>query len=241
MCHCPPQARIALRAGGLLCLLLGGCMPIGYAYPTVSYVPPVALGREREEVSLFRVDVADDDNCIDFPEKDQYVLRSLPLHRDGFSDPQVKLAVDYGWIWNCVSLIYDGATHHTVMVRLYRPGYQTVEIHSWQKDRRLKWVEASSLDEQETAIDELVSTWNTAPVRLQNHVAATGFVPPRDPIVFRYLAPGSALDEHQRTLQFVASEYERLLRQATAADMRERLQSKAKAPARTGRQIALAG
>jgi hypothetical protein len=204
-------------------------MPLGYAYPKVSYLPPVTLGAERDEVSVFRVDVVDDDNCVNIREKDEYVLHPLPLHRDGHTDPQVKLAVDYGWLLNWVSVLYDGSTHHTIMVRLYRPGYQTIEIHSWQKNGRAKWIPTSSLDEQEIAIDELLSTWNTTPERLQNQIARTGFVPPRDPFVFHYLARGSTLDEHQQALQFAASEYERLLRQATAPDMRERLNGKAKA------------
>jgi len=220
---------MALRACGLLCLFMAGCIPIGYAYPRVSYVAPVSVGAARDQVHAFRVDVADDDNCIDFPEDDQYVLRSLPLHRDGSFDPQVKVSVDYGWIWNCIALIYDGSTHHTMMVRLYRPGFQTIEIESWQKSGQMKWVVASSLDEQEQAIDDLVSTWNTTPVRIQNRVARTGFVPPRDPLVFRYLAPGSSSDEHMQALHFAASEYERLMREANDPDMRSRLQDKGKA------------
>jgi hypothetical protein len=207
---------------------MAGCAPIGYAYPTVSYVPPVTLGAERDEVTAFRVDVADDDNCFNIREKDEYVLHPLPLHRDGHIDPQMKLAVDYGWIWNWVSGIYDGATRHTVMVRLYRPGYRTIEIHSWQKKGRVNWVPASSPEEREIAIDELISTWNTTPERLQNQIARTGFVPPRDPFVFHYLAPGATLDEHQQALQFAAREYERLLRQAASPDMHERLEAKAR-------------
>jgi hypothetical protein len=229
MRRCPPVAGIALRACGLLCLLMAGCIPIGYAYPSVSYVAPVNVGAIPDQVHAFRVDVADDDNSSDLTEKDEYVLHPIPLHRDGSFDPQVKIGVDYGWIWNCITLIMDGSTHHTMMVRLYRPGYQTLEIESWQKNGRMKWVVASSLDEQEQALDDLVSTWGTTPVRIQNRIARTGFVPPRDPLVFRYLAPGSSTDEHRQALHFAASEYERLMREAIDPEMRSRLQEKGKA------------
>src|SRR5579871_6636037 len=129
----PPVARAVRRMSGLLALLFVGCMPLGYAYPTISYVRPARVGAARDEVKAFRVDVADDDNeCLEIKEKDRYVLTPLPLHRDGSFDPQVKIAVDYGWLLNCLSVIYDSSTHHTVMVRLYRPGYRTLEIQSWQ-------------------------------------------------------------------------------------------------------------
>ncbi len=230
MRRCPPIARIALRAGGWLGLLMAaGCMPLGYAYPTVSYVAPFRVQAPRDEVHAFRVDVVDDDNSTETHERDRYVLQPLPLHRDGSCDPQMKVAVDYGWILNSFALYYEGRTHHTMLVRLYRPGYQTIEIESWQKDMKVKWVEASALDEREQAIDDLISTWNTTPARIQNRVARTGFVPPRDPLVFHYLAGGSASDEHRRTLQFAAKEYERLLNETHDDDMHARLETKVKA------------
>jgi hypothetical protein len=224
-----PRGGIALLACGIIPLLMTGCL-MPYAYPTVSYVPPVSVGPAREEVHAFRVDIADQDNSsVRLPERDRYVLRPLPLHPDGSFDSQVKVAFDYGWILNCLAYFSDGWTHHTMLVRLYRPGYQTIEIESWQQNSRLQWIEARSPEEQEQAIDDLVSTWNTTPVSVQNHVSQTGFVPPRDPIVFRYLAPGSAGQEHVRALQFAANEYTRLTRNLPDSELRTRLLAKEKA------------
>ena len=217
------------RFCGLLGLLLAGCMPIGYAYPTIAYVRPASVGAARDEVRVFRVDVADDDNCLDIPEKDLYRLTPLPLHRDGSFDPQLKVAVDYGWLWNCVALIYDSSTHHTVLVRLYRPGYHTVELESWRKEGRMEWTPAPTPNEREQAIDDLVSTWKTSPAQLQNKYAFEGFVPPHDPIVFHYLAPGSTSFEHRSALRFAAGEYEQLLSEVSDAEQRGRLEEKAKA------------
>jgi hypothetical protein len=225
---------MARRVSGLLGLLFVGCMPLGYAYPTVSYVRPVRVGPARDEVKAFRVDVADDDNCLEITEKDRYVLTPLPLHRDGSFDPQVKVAVDYGWLVNCMAVIYDASTHHTVKVRLYRTGFRTLELESWQTEEDLHWTEAPTLEEQEEAIDDLVSTWRTSPARLQNRYAFQGFVPPREPIVFHYLAKGSTSTEHRAALQFAAGEYERLLKDTTKPELRERLVEKAK----TLRQLA---
>lgn len=226
---CVPSARTAWRACGLFSLLCAGCMPIGYAYPTVSYVRPSSVGACRDEVRAFRVDVANDDNSFDVIEKDRYRLTPLPLHRDGSFDPQLKVAVDYGWLLACMALTYDSSTHHTVLVRLYRPGYQTIELESWRKDEPLQWTPAPTLDERERAIDDLVSTWKTTPERLQNEYAAKGFVPPRDAAVFRYLAPGSTAHEHRSALRFAAGEYEQLLSDAADAEQRSRLEEKAKA------------
>jgi hypothetical protein len=116
-----------------------------------------------------------------------------------------------------------------MLVRLYRPGYQTVEVESWQKTGPVEWVTAPTPDEQERAIDDLVSTWNTSPARLQVQLARTEMSPPRDPLVFRYLASGSASVEHQRTLRFAAGEYKRLAEGATDPDARTRLDEKARA------------
>jgi hypothetical protein len=204
-------------------------MPLGYAYPTVSYIRPARVGPARNEVKAFRVDVVDDQNFLNLEEKDRYILRPLPLHRDGSFDAQVKVDVDYGWIWNCVAMIAGSTTHHTMLVRLYRPGYHTLEVESWQKNGQMQWTEAPTLEEQEDAIDALVSTWNTTPDRVQNQYAFKGFVPPHEPVVFRYLAPGSASPEHHAALRFAAGEYERLLNDATDKDLRTRLEDKAKA------------
>jgi hypothetical protein len=187
------------------------------------------VGAVREEVRAFRVDVANDDFCLQFPEKDCYVLKPLPLHADGSFDPQIKVAADYGWLADFFYTIYGGTTHHTVMVRLYRPGYHTIELESYRKDEPLNWTPAPTPVEREKAIDDLVSTWWTSPERLQTQYSVSGFTPPVEPIVFRYLAPGSISTEHQASLVFAASEYERLASEVANAELRARLQEKAKA------------
>lgn len=227
MRRCPPPARIARCLCAPLGLFLVGCMPLGYAYPKVSYIPPGSVGTAPDQVYAFRVDITNDDSTFETTENDRYVLSRLPLHRDGRFDPQTKVAVDYGCILYCMANVYEASTHHSLRVRLYRPGYHTLEIEPWQESVPLPWTEARKLEEREQAIDDLVSTWNTTPERIQTKAAFNGFVPPRDPIVFQYLAPGSVSPEHRGVLIFAATEYDRLLPAAADAETRARLQAKA--------------
>jgi hypothetical protein len=68
----------------------------------------------------------------------------------------------------------------------------------------IDWVPATTPDEQERAIDDLISTWNTSPSLVQVQMAQEEFSPPRDQPVFRHLAPKSASTSQRRALQFAA-------------------------------------
>jgi hypothetical protein len=221
-------------AAGALCLLAVGCVPfvpVGYAYPTVSVVPPVRVGPAADDVYAFRVDIADENNCIDFADKDRYVLRALCLSPGHSSYPQMQVSVDYGWIWNCIALIYTGHTSHTVRVRLYRPGWQTVEVKSWQRQGKADWREAPDAEGREKAVDDLVSTWETD---FSGRRFGQGDSEGRSqgPALFACLTSGHVSRSHREALLFAAAEYERLLAEASpesAGKMRERLAAKAKA------------
>ena len=233
--------RIALlrqfgRALFLLTPLLAGCIPfipVYYAYPTAAFIPAVPAAASPAEVRAFRVDVADEQNCIDFPEHDRYVLTPVSLSRAGSVPPQMLVALDYGWVWNCIALIFDGHTHHTVMVRLYRPGFRTVEIQAGQKEGRADWEKTADAAAQEKAVDDLLSTWGTNDPGRQWADDHNRDLPPTDWKVFASLAPGSSSSGHRRTLLFAASEYERLAAglgdDEPAQRQRARLADKAKA------------
>ncbi len=211
---------------GLLCA--GGCMPLGYVYPSISYVRPASVGTAREQVRAFRVDVTDDDNSFDIPEGDRYVLTPLLLNEDGSFDAQLKFATDYGWFLDAPAFMHGSARHHTVLVRLYRPGYHTLELGSWRSDERLHWTTAPTPQEQEQAIDDLVSTWRTAPMHLQSQYAVNNAQTPHDALLFRSLAPGSISDDHRDALSFAAGEYERLANAVPDVEQRSRMMEKAK-------------
>ena len=217
------------RLCGLLGLLCAGCMPFGYVYPSISYVRPASVGAVRDQVRAFRVDVTDDYNCFAIPEGDSYVLTPLALNEDGSFNPQLKVATDYGWFLDPPAFTQGAARHHAVLVRLYRPGHHTIELASRRNDERLHWTQAPTPQEQEQAIDELVTTWRTSPQTLQCQYATLNREAPHDSMLFRYLAPGSISEKHREALCFAAGEYERLAHEATDAQVRSRVQEKARA------------
>ena len=217
------------RLCGLLGLLCAGCMPLGYFYPSISYVRPASVGAIRDQVRAFRIDVTDDDNTFELPEGDRYILRPLLLKDDGSFDPQVKVATDFGWFLDAPAFMHGSMRNHTVLVRLYRPGYHTLELTSWRGDERLHWTTAPTPLEQEQAIDELVSTWRTSPRRLLCQYAVNHNDAPHDSLLFRFLAPGSASEEHLEAMCFVAGEYERLANEASDEQLRSRVEEKARA------------
>ncbi len=216
------------RLYGLLGFLCAGCMPLGYVYPSISYVRPASVGAARDQVRAFRVDVTDDDNSLSIPEGDRYVLTSLKLKEDGSFDPQLKVSANYGWFLDGPGLMQGNTRTHTVLVRLYRPGYHTLELAAWRGDEPLHWTQAPTPQEQEQAVDDLVTTWRTSPTRLQCQYAVQSCETPRDSIILRYLAPGSISGEHREALCFAAGEYERLANDATDKHLRARLEEKAR-------------
>jgi hypothetical protein len=209
----------------LVPLLAAGCfVPVGYGYPTLSVTPPVDVGKQADEVHVFRIDIADVSGCLEFGSgPDRYVFHPVHLTDSGRGLPQVGVALDYGWVWNCIALIFDKHTSHTVRVRAYRPGYQTVEIRSWQTTGKVSWEEAPDLAARERAVDALLSTWETDSCAFRPHRGKNDFLCQDS---FFSLAPGSAAPGHRRALLFAAAEYERL---GSAADgvQRTRLSDKA--------------
>jgi hypothetical protein len=211
--------RFIRAAVGLLPLLAAGCfVPIGYAYPTLSVTPPVDVGKPADEVHVFRVDVADVGGCLEFGAgPDRYVFHPVHLTDGGRGLPQVGVALDYGWIWNCIALIFDKHTSHTVLVRAYRPGFRTVEVRSWQTTGKVPWEAAPDLDARERAVDALLSTRDTDSPAILPHRDKSDFL---EHDSFFSLAPGSAGAGHRQALLFAAAEYERL---SSSADGPQRL------------------
>src|SRR5262249_7836632 len=107
-------------------------------------------------------------------------------------------------------------------------GQHTHGVGSWPQDQPLELTTAMAAVEREKAIDELVSPGWPSPGRPQSQYSSEGFVPPNEPIVFRYLAPGSTSEGHQTVLVFAAGEYDRLASEVANPELRSRLEDKAK-------------
>lgn len=181
--------------------LFAGCVPIPYAYPTVSQVPAVQLGPERDEVHVFRVDIADDQSCVEFADKqrDHYVLSQVLTSPAGEVPSQKRVALESGWYWNLIAVSYQVHTHRTLCVRLYRPGFRTIELTPGDKPEKIAWHEAIELAAQEKAVDDLLSTNGT-----------NAWAQWKGGWGISQLDGGATSPAHKGALLFAAAEYERL-------------------------------
>ena len=89
----------------------------------------------------------------------------------------------------------------SVVVRLYRPGYDLVEIGPWEGTNRVEWKPTADLLAQKNAIDTLFPGKQEA---------------------------GSTSKTHREALLFGASEYERLAQLPCSDEKRETLAKSAK-------------
>lgn len=218
-----------------------GCL--SYAYPTLIYTPEVPVHNDGS-IHAFRVDIDKTDRAP-LTQVTHYTLSKIPL--DGRGVPsQLEVAFASG-VYKPLEgsdAVKHERSDYTMLVRLYRPGYQTITVKAWDKSRELHWVAASDLLAQEKAIDDLLAvpafadqltrvTWwelkdEKTGIR-QAGVAATDRV---EQVPVLGLQPGSFGSTHRRVLEFASSEYERLSRSPAAGlqsvqTTRERLQQKA--------------
>ena len=194
--RCAPWALAMLALSGV-----SGCIPLFYAYPAVSYVPAVNVGRTQEKTYAFRVDIADRKGGSGdaHTETGCYLLRQLHVAKSGYVAGQAKVELDSGFYWNCFIKCFKDRTNHTVRLRFYRPGYNLVEVHSWQTEADLSWREVPEMEGREKALDALLGPSERGGEKGTNWG-------------FDRLAPGSASIDHRCALLFAASEYERVAR-----------------------------
>lgn len=202
----------------LMCLpLLGGCI-FPYVGPSLEYTPRVALEAPRDEVRAFRVDIATSQykpglwgiSSISSESTTERLSEVSISHRDEVPG-QVKASVQYG-IVAIGPLTFRTREGASVALRLYRPGYELVEIRSWEGTNRVAWKPTADLLEQEKALDRLFAGVSSA----------TGFGCIQD--------KGSVSAAHHKALLFGASEYERLAKlPSTIVWLPEDLEKRAKA------------
>jgi hypothetical protein len=204
----------------LLLPALPGCL-IPYGFPKISQTPLLSLGKEAEEIHAFRADITRD--FVDIGGTDRWTFSEVTSSPAGWVLPQTKVSATCGIYVFGVALNYPVYTSHSVALKLYRPGYELVELDSWEVPGMIVWKEAPDLASQEKALD-----------RLFLREAPDSANEPRSWVrIGRRLSPGSEGAEHQRVLLFGASEYERLASGAAASGSEEgttcgRLRSKAR-------------
>ncbi len=218
-------ARFRIRVAIFLLFAVCGVscipfVPVYYAYPTASFTPRVTPTGPSDEIHAFRVEVVETFRSDGVIHEASQIYSAIPLSKQGTVPAQATVGIDYGWIWNCIALIFTRHTDKFVMVKLYRPGYQTVEIRLWNS--KVIWKEAVDLAAREKAIDDLLmSTWEQGE-RDDDHLndinERIGYFPS--------LAPGSRSDEHRKVLLFAVTEYEKLSLMATYSQFQARLKTK---------------
>jgi hypothetical protein len=201
-----PLACWAVALGGVLA---GGCL-VPYAYPHLSHISGLTSTSAPGEVHAFRVEVQS--SRVDLGQTtERYTLARVPLEPNGRVPAQTSLSLDYGAYVVGVALNYPIHHGRSLLVRLYRPGFQLVEVQSGQSLDQVRWQPASDLTAQERALDALLVD---PAVDLKAWTAAQ-------------ITPGSAAPEHREALLFAAAEYERLADGLADPETRRRLLHKA--------------
>jgi hypothetical protein len=232
-----------LRGFVLLLLLPVGAGCLYYAYPTISHVPPLAVENRDGSVHAFRVDI-DKTDRKPLPPLTQYTLSSIPIDSRGLIPSQLEVAPATG-VYNPLGVV-EGGQHErsqfTMLVRVYRPGYQIIEVKAWEKSRELQWFPAADLAGQEKAIDDLLVD-PAAPIAPRGPELSLGRVSADRSLCWwdqkdqktppLGLQPGAVSVSQRKALEFAAGEYQRLAGSIAAAGpsmqpVRERLGQKAR-------------
>lgn len=214
-------ASLALAfAVALLCALQAGCIP--YAYPNLMHVPAVRLDPTPDPVHAFRVEVRGQ-SSDDGTRTDDYCLSRIASDNAGRLPAQSDTSFEYGYYALGVAANFPVHQGKTLRVRLYRPGYNLVELRAGE-DAKVAWMPATDLGGREHAIDDL----------LGEPIYDTFALPHRErgrmTTLPASLPPGSRSSAHRDVLLFAADEYERLIAKAKPGQAdAERLRTKAAA------------
>lgn len=201
--------RLILGGVCLACLGSTGCLQVPFYLPEYGKVSATRPGCEPREVHAFRVDVTQKIELKDGPPPEfkttgtnveNLQLTRIPLADDGTTPSQVAFNCASGWtyvgFWNFVNT----CTSHAVAVRLYRPGFETIELKAGHDPREMQWHEALHLAAQERAIDNLLGA---NPLETSKSLSNE---------LQRRLEPGSKSTAHRDALLFASREYERIAR-----------------------------
>jgi hypothetical protein len=220
-----PRVRFTALAILLTCPWLSGCFVGGYAYPSVQVIPRTKVGPEvADEVHAFRVDILDNCGSVEMCSSDDYLFREVGLNSRGDVPCLASAKLGIGW-WSALPrLSYRQRLHPTMRLRLYRPGYETVEVKPWRWRREVEWKAAATPEAREKSVDDLISTRETNDIyKISPEAWQHSGVD---------YSLGMPKTEAQRAaLQFVAGEYARLGTAARAqgnAEAGDRLDGKSR-------------
>jgi hypothetical protein len=209
-----PCRRCLFAFLSLACLITGGCMQIPYFMPEINYAPAVAAGGKSGEVHAFRVDITQKTeikegvNAMRGEVVEYEELSRIRTSSGGATSAQISLNFSSGWRYVGVVNYTATSTGHGIALKLYRPGYETIVLKPGEDAHELRWREASDLNAQVKAVDDLFRAATPAS---------------KKPITMRrVLEPGTKSAAHREALLYGASEYERLARGLSAFSANDR-------------------
>jgi hypothetical protein len=230
--------RIAHLVRPMLFVLLAAASPCFTGcrayYPAVSVIPPPAFHEATSETHAFRVEHFNDGSGTWILKGWNASLCELLPGEQYF--PQVGLYLDSKYFGGTYTLGMEIDSSHQLAVRLYRPGWQTVELHSWEMLPTVTWVKAESLREQEMALDTLMSI-STSNAQGYEPISPT----PEEAAEMKvrlFLEAGSTSAAHRSALLFGASEYDRLATLARRDPVDQAIQARLLKKAQMLRELA---
>jgi hypothetical protein len=185
-----------LRRFGLLAVLgpcLGGCYT-GMVNPQLAICSGAKVPATPDEVVATRVDVRLEQNLVTSARTEEHTATRIAVAHGKVAE-QHALSLSYWWHHAAGDAPAGESRSRSVMVKLYRRGYQTVVIRAGESPPQLEWKPASTPDEQATAVRVF---------------ANLGQAPKAGPPARVTLAPGSAGDHHKQVLLLIAGEFERV-------------------------------
>lgn len=166
-----------------------GCLFPYWVSPSVNYVPPAHIKDSADSVRAFRVDTRESTPyavttyMTDGRLRQTHEFTEIPVSAHGDTPGQLQVSCTRGFLAFFVALNYITWRQDTVSLRLYRPGYETVELRPNTEKVVVDWKTAANVLEQLKAVDDLVAG---------------------------NLEPGGIALEHQKALRFAAQEYRRV-------------------------------
>lgn len=192
------------RLIAVICLSFAGCVYLPFCAPEVDHLAGVKLPSSSDDVHVFRVDGVEKSwrggGMGDGPgyglDESHELTRLQPTGQKAIA-PQWAFAVETGFIAG--SLIGGGidTTKHTLAVRFYRRGFETIEIKPGDAGKELKWKPAADLADREKAVDDLIV----------DSVSGGGLFFPH--ISYQPVS-GAKSPAHREALRFCAEEYDRI-------------------------------
>ena len=166
-----------------LTLFATGCLVPYCVCPCVNFVPAAHVASSDDSVYAFRIDTREATPYFPGPLQQTHQLTQIPIDTGGDVPAQLRLSCTRGFLAFFVALNYCTWHQDTISVRLYRPGYEIVELKSWALFHEIQWKPAETIEAQSKAIDDLVAG---------------------------ELELGGVAKEHREALLFAAKEYKRL-------------------------------